>query len=125
MTIGASRHFSVFAWDPWQEGNTAVQRWLRNFVRQERGYRLRFNRCATPGFSQASTLFLNSGGNDVRIGTAPPLHGQPGSPVLTLPATRSFKTADIVNPNLTNRYVEQWNVNIQWQIAKNTTLDVA
>ena len=79
---------------------------------------------ATPGFSQSSTLFPNSAGTDVRIGAAPPLPIQPGSPVLTLPATRSFTTADIANPNLTNGYVEQWNLNIQRQIAKNTILDV-
>jgi hypothetical protein len=79
---------------------------------------------STPGFSQASTLFPNSAGTDVRIGTAPPLPVQPAAPVLTLPATRSFATADIVNPKLTNGYVQQWNLNIQRQIARNTILDV-
>jgi hypothetical protein len=44
--------------------------------------------------------------------------------VLTLPDTRSFATADVVNPNLTNGYVQQWNINIQRQIARNTILDV-
>ena len=78
----------------------------------------------TPGFSQSSTLFPNSAGTDVRIGTAPPLPVEPAAPVLTLPATRSFATADIVNPNLTNGYVQQWNINFQRQIAKNTILDV-
>jgi len=78
----------------------------------------------TPGFSQSSTLFPNSAGTDVRIGTAPPLPVEPAAPVLTLPATRSFATADIVNPNLTNGYVQQWNINFQRQIAKNTIFDV-
>ncbi len=43
--------------------------------------------------------------------------------MLTLPATRST-SADIVNPNLTNGYVQQFNLNFQRQIAKNTILDI-
>jgi hypothetical protein len=113
-----------FAWDPWRDGKTAVRGGFGIFYDRNVGAVSASIDGATPGFSQASTLFPNSAGTDVRIGTAPPLPVQPGSPVLTLPATRSFTTADIVNPNLTNGYVEQWNLNIQRQIAKNTILDV-
>ena len=77
-----------------------------------------------PASRRRTSLFPNSAGTDVRIGTAPPLPVQPAAPVLTLPNTRSFGTADIVNPNLTNGYVQQWNLNIQRQIAKNTILDI-
>ena len=113
-----------FAWDPWGDGKTAIRGGFGIFYDRVVGAAANSIDGGTPGFSQSATLFPNSGGTDVRFGTAPPLPAQPASPVLTLPATRSFGTADIVNPNLTNGYVQQWNLNIQRQIAKNTILDV-
>ncbi len=113
-----------FAWDPWGDGKTAIRGGFGIFYDRVVGAAANSIDGGTPGLSQSATLFPNSGGTDVRFGTAPPLPLQPASPVLTLPATRSFGTADIVNPNLTNGYVQQWNLNIQRQIAKNTILDV-
>jgi Carboxypeptidase regulatory-like domain len=113
-----------FAWDPWGDGKTAIRGGYGIFNDRIVGAASGSVDGGTPGFSQASSLFPNSGGTDVRIGTAPPLPVQPSAPVLTLPGTRSFATADIVNPNLTNGYVQQWNLNIQRQIAKNTILDI-
>jgi Carboxypeptidase regulatory-like domain len=113
-----------FAWDPWGDGKTAIRGGYGIFNDRIVGAASSSVDGGTPGFSQATSLFPNSAGTDVRIGTAPPLPVQPAAPVLTLPNTRSFGTADIVNPNLTNGYVQQWNLNIQRQIAKNTILDI-
>ncbi len=113
-----------FAWDPFKNGKTAVRGGYGIFYDRAIGAVADTIDGGTPGFSQASSLFPNSGGTDVRVGSSPPLPVQPTAPVLTLPATRSFATADIANPNLTNGYVQQFNLNIQRQIGKNTILDV-
>jgi hypothetical protein len=79
---------------------------------------------ATPGFSQAVTLFPNStSGSDSRIGAGATLPAQPASPALTPAATRQV-ALDLIDPHLKTGYVQQWNLNIQRQIAKNTILDV-
>jgi hypothetical protein len=113
-----------FAWDPFKDGKTVVRGGYGIYYDRTIGAALDSVDGQTPGFSQASTLFPNAAGTDVRIGTAPPLPVQPSAPVLTLPATRSFSTLDLFSPNLTNGYVQQFNLNIQRQIAKNTILDV-
>ena len=76
----------------------------------------------TPGFSQAVPVYPNVAANsDVRITGGLVLPQQPAAPVLTLPATRST-SAEVFIPNLKNGYVQQWNLTVQREVARNTVV---
>ena len=113
-----------FAWDPIGDGKTAIRGGYGIFNDRIVGAAASAVDGATPGFSQGVTLFPNStSGSDVRVGTSPPLPVQPASPALT-PAANRQTALDLMNPNLQTGYVQQFNLSVQRQIAKNTILDV-
>lgn len=113
-----------FAWDIKGDGKMAVRG----------GYGIYFDRLIgatissvdgnTPGFALASQTFPNqTTGSDVRVADGIPLPAQPAAPVLQLPVTRSTSIV-IFNPNLRTPYVQQFNLNFQREIAKNTVVEV-
>jgi hypothetical protein len=78
----------------------------------------------TPGFSQQVPVFPNqTAGSDIRYSDAYPLPQRPANPVLTLAATRSTNIR-LINPNLRNGYVQNYSLNIQHEIIRNTVIDV-
>ncbi|HYK87446.1 MAG TPA: TonB-dependent receptor [Acidobacteriota bacterium] len=76
----------------------------------------------TPSTSQVVTLFPNSGGKDVRLSDGVPLPSPPGTPILTLPDTRSSSVA-IFTPDLRVPYVQQFNLGVQRQMPFSTIVE--
>jgi hypothetical protein len=79
---------------------------------------------ATPGFTQSVPVFPNqTAGSDIRYSDAYPLPQSPPAPLLTLPLTRSTNIR-LINPDLRTGYVQNYSLNIQHEIFRNTVIDV-
>jgi hypothetical protein len=77
----------------------------------------------TPGFTQTVNVFPNSAGTDIRYSDAYPLPQKPGAPLLTLPLTRNTSVR-LINPDFRSGYVQNYSLNIQHEIMRNTVIDV-
>lgn len=114
-----------FAYDVSGNGKTAIRGNFGIFYDRTLGSSVSSADGNTPGFAQAVPVFPNSSGTaDFRVsdGLASILPRQPGAPVLTLPDTRSTSVI-LYNPNLRSGYVQQYGLNIQRQIMRNTVLE--
>jgi hypothetical protein len=78
----------------------------------------------TPGFTQQVPVFPNQvAGSDIRYSDAYSLPQRPANPQLTLPVTRSTNIR-LMNPDLRTGYVQNYSLNIQHEIMRNTVIDV-
>jgi len=114
-----------FAYDVFGDGKTAIRGNYGIFFDRTLGATVSSTDGNTPGFSQQVLSFPNSvSGSDVRL-SDPSLvfPAQPGAPVLTLPNNRNTSVV-LYSPNLRTGYVQQYSLNVQREIIRNTVLDV-
>jgi len=118
-----------FAWNVGGSGKTVIRGNWGMFYDRMIGATSSLVDGNTPGFAQGLQTFPNNGatGTGVRTVntlTATDLPAKPGAPITNQPVTR-VPSVVVFNPNLRTGYLQQMNLGVQRQLARNTVLDVS
>jgi len=118
-----------FAWDIAGSGKTVIRANWGMFYDRMIGATTSLVDANTPGFAQGTQTFPNNGvtGNAIRSVntlTTADFPAKPGAPITLQPVTR-VPSVVVFNPNLRTGYLQQMNLGVQRQLARNTVLDVS
>jgi hypothetical protein len=112
-----------FAYDVFGDGRMAVRGNYGIFFDRNAGAVVSLVDGNTPGFAQAVPVFPNASGGDIRVSDGLPLPAQPSAPVLTPALTRGTSIV-VINPNLKTGYVQEYSLNVQRELFRNTVAEV-
>ncbi len=112
-----------FAWSPRNSSKMVVRGGFGLFFDRLPGTAANFVNDNTPGSFVTVTSYPNAAGGDLRLSDGVPSASPPGTPVLTLPSTRSTSAAVFLQ-DLETGYVRHFNLSIQREVVRDTFLEV-